>query len=220
MPNEKTISIKEKEALYSWFASLYLYGPTPELLKVLSDPETMDTLMLFFSDEPCQTSLEELSSRTRKATAQDLRNEFNSLFVVPTKRSYAPPYESCFREKRREEIGNLWGETTADVARLYREAGYEVKDIPGVFAPDHIGVELAFVSRLYADQLKSIENHESIQADRTDELRKSFLQKHMAHWIEDFARRVDASDSSSFYKYLNVLMMSLLCSDLHESHEN
>jgi len=205
---------REKEALYSLFASLYLSPPTAEQLKILSNPEAMEVFALLVKDEPQTIALKELTSHINKASIEDIRNEFNSLFVVPNKGSYVPPYESCFREKRGGNIGNLWGETTADVAKFYREAGYETQNPSGVFAPDHIGVEFAFVAKLCSDRLRCLENHDSQKANRIEVLRKSFLEQHLSRWFEDFSNALSISHSSFFYKHLTRLATQLVFSDL------
>lgn len=208
-------AIKDKEALYSWFASLYLRAPAAKLLQPFSDPEAISVLTSFFHDEPYQTALKELTAHIKQARLEDLRNEFDALFVVPSKRNYVPPYESCFREKRGNEIGNLWGETTADVARYYREAGYEAKNLQGIFAPDHIGVELAFIAKLCADEMQLIKNNnDSGQTKKIEELRKSFLREHLSKWIEDFSKTVNALPSALFYKNLSTLTAHMVHSDL------
>ena len=214
MFDETLDSIKDKQALYSWFASLYLQASTSKLLEPFSSPKTMNFLKAFFKDEPQQTALRELVACINKSSEGDLKNEYDSLFIVPSKRICVPPYESCFREKKGSDIGNLWGETTADVAKFYRKAGYEVKNLQGVFAPDHIGVELAFIAKLCADKLQYMKNHDSEQTRRVEELRNSFLTEHIGTWIEDFSKAIDASSSSAFYKHLTQLTVHLVHSDL------
>lgn len=216
MNNEQMdfLSIRDKEAFYSWFASLYLNAPNAELLKVFSYSKTMKAFTSFFTDEPCQTTLRELSSYISRVPLGDLRNEFNSLFVVPSMSNHVPPYESCFREKQGRDIGNLWGETTADVAKFYREAGCETQNLPGIFAPDHIGVELAFIAKLCSDRLRCLENHESQKANRIEVFRKTFLEQHLSRWVEDLSNALTMSHSSFFYKHLTRLTTQLVLSDL------
>ena len=208
-------AIKYKEALYSWFGSLYLRAPNAELLQPFSDPEVMSTLTFFFHDETHRTALKELTTYIKRARLEDLRNEFDALFIVPNKRNYVAPYESCFREKRENEIGNLWGETTANVARYYREAGYEAKTLRGIFAPDHIAVELAFIAKLYADEMRFLKSKNDLaRAKKIEELRKSFLREHISKWIEDFKKAVNASPSAIFYRYLSILTAYLISFDM------
>lgn len=212
------IPITEKEALYSWFASLYLHAPTAQLREPFKNPQTLSMLTHVFQDEPYRAAIKELAAYIDNASIEDLKVEFNSLFVVPNKRRYVPAYESCFREKHGDEMGNLWGETTADVTRYYREAGYEATNLQGIFAPDHIGVELAFIAKLCADELQLIENNnDSEQTKKIEELRKSFLREHISKWIEDFSKAVNALPSAFFYKNFSTLTAHMIHSDLKSS---
>jgi len=211
-------STKVKEVMYSWLASLYLRAPTAELLQPFADPKALSVLTSVFHDTICQTVLKKLAAHIKQTRLEDLKEEFDALFVVPSPRSYVPPYESCFREKRGNTMGRLWGETTADAARCYREAGYEAKNLPGIFAPDHIGIELAFIAKLCANELKLIEKNNNLeQAKKIKELRKLFLREHISKWIEDFTKAVNDSTASFFYKDLSTLTARIVYLDLNSS---
>jgi len=207
-------TLKNREALYSWFAALYLHEPNERLLQPFLNLETTNVLALTFQGERHQETLRQVASYVKLASVGDLKSEFNALFVVPTKGSYTPPYESCFRENRGRGMGNLWGETTADVVKSYRDARYETTNLQGVFAPDHIGVELAFIAKLCRDTQQFFENKNFEQAQRTEELRKKFLKEHISHWIDDFSRALGTASSSVFYKCLSELTADLIHSDL------
>jgi len=214
MHDEIVGSVKNKEAMYSWFASFYLHAPSPKLLQPLLDPVVLSLFTRVFHEEECRKTLSELIEYVERNRCRDFISEFNILFLVPARKGYVPPYESCFREKKGDDLGNLWGETTAEVARFYRDVGYEVKNLQGIFAPDHIGVELAFIAKLCADELHFLENDNLDKSKEIENLRKSFLKEHICYWIEDFSKAVGASSCSSFYKYLNALTMRLICLDL------
>lgn len=209
--------IKMKEALYSWFASFYLNAPTAKLLRPLANIKLLSILNSVSQDDHYRKALKELTAYVKRTRLEDLRDEFYDLFVVPNKRNYVPPYESCFRERRGNELGNLWGETTADVAAFYRKAGYEAQNLQNVFAPDHIGIELAFVAKLCADELKLTESGDSMQAKKAEELRVLFLRGHISKWIEDFSNAIDSSPSAIFYEKLSKLTVHLVYSDLKSS---
>lgn len=210
-------SIKVKQALYSWCASLYIYGPSIKLLEPLFDSNMMETLTSAFCDATYQKVVKELAAYVKSTSMVNLKNEFNQLFVVPIKGSYVPPYESCFRERKGSDMGKLLGETTRDVVKFYFEAGCKLRDIEGIFAPDHIGVELAFVAKLYANELQFLEENDLEQAKKIKNLRKSFLQKHLSKWIEDFSKAVSVKSSAFFYKHLSALTTYLVYSDLKNS---
>ena len=205
-----TISIETKEKLYTWFASVYLHEPAENQLKVFLNSETMAFFSSIFKGSPCRKALKELAAYFHKSTIEDVRTEFNSLFVVPNKGSYVPPYESCFREKNGNDFGNLWGNTTADVKKFYIETGNDVNDYKGIFAPDHIGVELAFVAKLCGIELGYLRQQDSTNADKTESIRRTFYETHIGRWVENYAKAVKASASSLFYGNLNVLLIQFL----------
>ena len=210
------IPLREKEAFFSWFASLYLHAPTARLLEPFKNPQTLSVLTHVFQDEPYHAAIKELTAYIDKASVEDLRDEFNSLFVVPSKRSYVPAYESSFRERQGDEMGNLWGKTTGDVAKLYREAGYEASKLQGVCAPDHVGIELAFIAKLCADTMQCLKNNDQEKADSIGLLRKTFLEQHLSKWIEDFSNALNASPASIFYKHLSGLTTQLVFLDVKD----
>jgi len=210
-------SIKCEQALYSLFAGLYLTAPTHERLNALFDPEVISLLVQFCQDKSYQMSFEKFAKIIDEVPLEDLRAEFNDLFVVPTRTSYVAPYESCFREKRGSEIGYLWGKTAADVAKFYHDAGYEMKNLQGIFAPDHIGAELAFIAKLCADELQCMKNHDSERVRKIEHLRKTFLRRHVCEWIGAFSKAVGSSPSSNLYKHLGILATHLVRSDLNSS---
>ena len=206
--------IANLETLYAWFAGFYLHAPTEDLLQAFSDSKRTHGLSSFFQGKDSQRALKELALYVRKSSLEDLSTEFSSLFVVPNRGSYVPPYESCFIDKNGEAFGNLWGNTTADVKKFYQTTGNDVENPIGVYAPDHIGVELAFVAKLCSTEAEYLGRNDLANADRIESLRKTFLNKHISKWIGDYSEAVKTSASSHFYRNLNTLVIHFIESDL------
>lgn len=133
---------------------------------------------------------------------EQLSFEYNRLFVGPA-RLPCPPYESVYR-KGVTELGSgaLNGPSTLDASRKYAEAGVALapsfKDLP-----DHIAIELDFMSYLCSKELSSETSEDS---QRSRKLQEEFLKLHLAPWIQEFSERILSSTNSPFYRTLALTL--------------
>lgn len=136
---------------------------------------------------------------------QEIQEEFVRLFRgLSPRRSPPPPYESVYRE------GQLWGEATAAVQRLYRQWGIAPEERLGREPPDHLGLELQFMGYLCDPHLNQMkEKPEPLDVQR------AFLEEHL-DWVEGFRERVRAFQPHPFYEGLLRLTTAWL--RLHREH--
>jgi TorA maturation chaperone TorD len=74
---------------------------------------------------------------THQAALDELEKEYTRLFVNAYPHVLAPPYSSVYLDKH----GKVWGQSTAQAARLYEAAGLSIaQDFYDI--PDHIAAEL------------------------------------------------------------------------------
>lgn len=211
LKKEVTIA-KGRSKSYSWLASFYLFEPTHELLKTLLEPNLLKAFALIFNEHYAKKAFLTLSSIANK-NIEAIKDEFYSLYVVPLRGIYVPPYESCFREKNGKEFGNLWGKTTEDVLKFYHKVGFEVFYPRYVFAPDHIGLELTFMSELCSKEAKELKNGNISKAKEMKRIQLIFLRNHVLNWILDYASKIENSQRSKFYKQVAFLTKSFIQKD-------
>jgi DMSO reductase family type II enzyme chaperone len=135
----------------------------------------------------------------------ELEKEYTRLFIAayPNK-VVAPPYSSVYLGDSRQ----VWGASTAQVARLYEAAGLGMNenfhDIP-----DHIAAELEFASYLILEQ----QEHNRTEADRTRELasiEREFLAEHLCKWGPLFLSRVAEYSKVDFYRVIARLAQKFI----------
>lgn len=134
-----------------------------------------------------ESRVRELEAALANVTPAALSEEYERLLVGPGRVPCAP-YESLWRsDAPRRERGVLMGTAAADVARIYRELGLQVRSDAREL-PDHVAIEweaLAFA-------LES----------RAHELAEALVEEHLAQWIPPFAAAVAAETDQPFYSTL------------------
>ncbi|MGE4273658.1 MAG: molecular chaperone [Desulfitobacterium sp.] len=131
---------------------------------------------------------------------QDMKVEYNRLFVGPG-HLLAPPYESVYKTRNADnEIGVVMGDAAIDAKQFYRTAGLDLddnfKDLP-----DHIAVELHFMSYLC-----TLESANAAEGE--------FLGSHLGSWIADFSQTVRQETTSEFYRGIVGLAESWVMSEI------
>lgn len=130
------------------------------------------------------------------------------LFVGPFE-LLAPPYGSVYLEKSRI----VMGESTFDVEKIYVSEGLklELKE-----APDHIAVEIEFLSYLNYLQVEALKanNPETADGYRTKQL--YFLNEHVSRWVFDFVEKVERFSQTEFYKRVAFLTAKHIKGDLED----
>lgn len=137
----------------------------------------------------------ELATSVRASADGDaLRHDYVRLFIGPFK-ALAPPYGSVYLESDRR----LMGESTVDAAACYAEDGLTntLRE-----PPDHIIVELEYLSFLAGRGLSadSIGNEQA--ADYWADREQRFLATHIARWAPAFCRDVETHAETAFYRTL------------------
>jgi TorA maturation chaperone TorD len=136
-------------ASYDLLARLYLDGPAA--LKPDHLPPTGPLLdALRHLDTDCAARVEHLlSHHERPGGLERAEADYVQSCVLPVPGRYVPPYASVYLEE-----GLLWGESTFKIQRLYATEGlsWQRAGAPRaggrltVTAPDHVGVEFAFLA--------------------------------------------------------------------------
>ena len=125
--------------------------------------------------------------------------DYTRLFVGPNG-LVASPYGSVWLE----DGGEVMGASTAAVATLYEEGGFEVaEDLREL--PDHVAVELEFLYLLLHEENAARANGDAEREAAARALRARFLEDHLGRWIAPFAGAVAAGAQCAFYRELAAL---------------
>jgi len=122
----------------------------------------------------------------------------------------AAPYGSVYLEGKRQ----LMGDSTRDALGRYRRAGLKMaSDFSD--PPDHIAVELEFMSFLIFKAIESIEISDTVKMVDIFERQKSFLKDHLGAWVYEFADAVEKNAATEFYRNLARATAVFLRDDCH-----
>ncbi|UCF91964.1 MAG: molecular chaperone TorD family protein [Desulfobacterales bacterium] len=147
------------------------------------------------------------SALENKFDPDPLKVEYAKLFVGPFSIA-APPYGSVYLESPRQ----LMGDTTQDALRRYRAAGLEIaRDFKD--APDHITVELEFMSFLIFKAIEASSNSNAEEKVHYLETQKSFFENHLGAWVLEFVDAVVKSAETAFYQNLAKTTAAFLKKD-------
>jgi putative dimethyl sulfoxide reductase chaperone len=140
----------------------------------------------------------------------DLRIEYNRLFVGPNSLP-CPPYESVYRRDRRQsDIGMLMAPSSLDVKKRYEEAGLQIsKSFTDL--PDHIAVELEFMSYLCEKEALATGSgdDETMWAKRQQE----FWNLHLKPWVVPFAECIIKNSRLPYYRVAAQLLKDWVAAD-------
>jgi TorA maturation chaperone TorD len=216
---------ESRSSMYGFLAAHYLCRPDEDLVQHLLDQALLRELSSIFGPQAVAKLRELTASVLPGEDVADLRQEYMDLFVVPSSR-YVTPFEDVYRGKPADgEAGRgrlLVGELTIALRRRYREAGAEMvracKQLP-----NHIGVELSFMSFLCNKEAAAIADEEYAWLDRGErqaadsvryrDLQISFLEEHLNEWFPQLSQSIQARTKSSFYQGLALITEEFLALD-------
>jgi TorA maturation chaperone TorD len=132
----------------------------------------------------------------RKYNDEELAVEYAKLFLGPFEIN-APPYGSLYLDGERR----VMGDSTMDVIRFYEDAGLAgSKDSREL--PDHIAVELEFMSYLMYKEIEALEKSDSVTALEMVSKQEQFLNRFLGQWILPFCEKIKESTDNGFYAAL------------------
>ena len=128
--------------------------------------------------------------------AEDLEAEYMRLFVTGSAGPATPPVESHY-----SRAGADGGLVIAKLRRDYAGVGLEVR--PGLPYPaDHVATELEVMASLCHREAHAWEGGDTAQAVATLRREWTFLDRHLARWLPQLARRVRSETEGGFYAEL------------------
>ncbi|MDL0089814.1 TorD/DmsD family molecular chaperone [Campylobacter gastrosuis] len=129
----------------------------------------------------------------------DLRYEFNRLFVGP-RRPKALPYESTYFDYK-----NMFGTQTFEVRAFYKRAGLRVDDEQfDKFPDDYIGFELQYLYFMSYNMLAYADDDKA-KFEELAEQKAEFVSLHTM-WFRDFAKASSEATKLVVWKYFGEFL--------------
>ena len=118
----------------------------------------------------------------------------------------AAPYGSIYLESGEMLMGN----STVNVEDLYGEEGLivEIKEVP-----DHIAIELEFMSVLANRKVEAMRAMDENSIELYHQKQLNFLDIHLGTWIEEFTKKVEKKAQTTFYKNLAKITREFILKD-------
>jgi TorA maturation chaperone TorD len=191
---EKIASKKRQENGLRLLAACF-YEPEKELLaseKVFDNLrgclDTICPLAVEFVDG-METAIERYSD-------EQLKVAYAKLFVGPFALA-AAPYGSVYLD----EGARVMGDSTMAVVKWYEQEGLvrsdDCKDLP-----DHIAIELEFVSYLICKEIGELENSDPDAAKAYANKQQSFSNELLCPWVPEFCEKIKQGTDNAFYTAL------------------
>lgn len=188
---EKLSVTATREDIYRLLAACY-YPPTAALLEELSCTGLAEMLNSVAPDavEPAT----QMASYCSVAMPEEQLVEYSRLFLGPFK-LVAPPYGSVWLDESKV----VMGASTVRVAAFYDNCGLRLAD-DFTELPDHIAVELEFMSYLAFKGREAAMAGDHREAERLSGLQRDFLTSFLLPWLEPFTATIVDDGESPLYQ--------------------
>ncbi len=187
---------------YGVLSALYTAAPAGDL----ADMIRKGGLIAEDASGPLGTAANDLTASFREAAPQGFENELAAehtrLFVLP---SGVVPHESMYLDANKR----LGGRITAGVQRYYEDAGARLTKAC-LELPDHIGVELEFMSFLCDIEAQFRKQPDVAGLQKCLRFQHDFLTEHLLRWYQPFCEKVLRDSSSRAYRALARLTIAFL----------
>jgi TorA maturation chaperone TorD len=208
MKNEPKMLVGRALA-FRWSSRLFAY-PSAELLAALSSPHpwrAMAHAVAAAGGDPVAVRALTVLQRAFKhegSRGDALALEYTRLFArdVP-----CPPYESSYRPQGTFSRVQLLSELSAFYAAFGLKVAEAHKELP-----DHISLQLEFLSILYGKEALALEQGWTDKALVSRDARHKFVAEHLG-WLSRFAERLHQRASLSFYPAAIAWITALLAAE-------
>jgi TorA maturation chaperone TorD len=189
-------TLKEMEKGYNFFANLFLTLPNAQFIETLlnTEVESSDEGALLLNRYVTASS-----DRDKEELLTEILVDRTQLLRALAVNGPRPPYESYYLRRAPQEI-------MGELNKLYEKAGMGVLD--EVHEPaDYIGVELAFMAKLYGLMIEVFGNDDK-KYEFISKMAEDFLDNHLSKWVVDFAEETIKFAKTDFYRGLAMLLKS------------
>ena len=138
----------------------------------------------------------EMGKSIQKYSDEDLRIEYAKLFMGPFE-LMAPPYGSVYLD----EGGRVMGDSTMEIIDVYQKEELarsdDFKDLP-----DHIVVEMEFMSYLIFKEREALEKSDLDTAREYVNKQEAFVNAFLQPWVPQFCNKIKEGTENRFYTAL------------------
>jgi len=180
-----------REDIYRLLAACY-YSPTASLFE---EDCCASLAILLEGIVPDAAQYAHVASDAMKAVSpESLAVEHACLFIGPFQ-LVAPPYGSIYLD----DAKTVMGDSTAKVAVFYHACGLHLADDFHEL-PDHIAVELEFMSYLAFKQREAEATGDKEEVARIVCLQREFLDRFLMPWLAPFTSAIITDGEAPFYQ--------------------
>jgi TorA maturation chaperone TorD len=191
---EQVIKKKKKEEGLRLLAACF-YEPERELLATENVLENLRGCLTAVCPQAVD-SVDGMTKAIQRYSDEQLKVAYAKLFVGPFALA-AAPYGSVYLD----EGGRVMGDSTMDVIKWYEQEGLarsdDCKDLP-----DHIAIELEFVSYLVCKEIAALENSDSQTAAAYATKQQLFTDTLLCPWVPEFCEKIRQGTDNAFYTAL------------------
>lgn len=192
--------------IYYFLKSVFYKEPTNNLLDRI---KSIFVSIQHDINSDIDKGLDILRRSINDVNLEDLRLEYNKLFVGPFK-TLVPPFESVHRNKN----GLVMQTETIQVRNAYRECGLCIKGLYH-YPDDHMGAELEFMAYLGRKAYEGYKERKYSSCLFFLEKQKKFLDDHLGLWAIKFCGEV-IRNTDLLYQGVAYIMKGFL----NEEKEN
>ncbi len=146
-----------------------------------------------------------LEKGLRENSQEELLVEYSALFLGPFG-APAQPYGSVYLEQSRQ----LMGDSTIVVKKMYQEAGIgQESEGP----PDHIALELEFMSYLAKRIAQATANGEAAEFAELCRRQRDFYTICLARWVTPFCNAIRENAQLPFYRALADCLVTFIAAE-------
>lgn len=181
-------------------------NPNVEFLEKIKRKEFIENIKKAhsFPSKILENFLENQKKIPFEKTIEALQIDFVKI-VRGIKKNYGipPPYGSLWMGEN-----SIFGSETEEVLKFYRESNIGM-DLKGEF-PDHLGIELKFMSILCYMENQYWKNSNVDMGFRILDKENIFLKKHILTWVLFYLDKVYENAETEFYKGIGLIAKEFL----------
>ncbi len=192
--NENTVNLKIREDSFR-LLSVCFYEPQKD---IFIEEKLFQNLTEGLSNICPEAAVfsSAMEESLNKYSDEELNIEYAKLFVGPFE-LLAPPYGSVYLDQGER----VMGDSTMAVIDIYQREGLaksdDFKDLP-----DHIAVEMEFMSYLLYKERAALESADEESSVIYRNRHESFLNTFIRPWISPFCKRIKKGTNNDFYTSL------------------
>lgn len=200
--NELMLQKNKSENCFRLLAACF-YEPEKDLF---AEANLFDNLKEYLQ-EICPEAAgfaKEMGKSIQQYSDEELRIEYAKLFMGPFE-LIAPPYGSVYLD----EGGRVMGDSTMEIIDVYQKEDLarsdDFKDLP-----DHIVVEMEFMSYLIFKEREALEKSDTETATEYRQKQSSFLENYIRSWIPPFCKKIKEGTNNGFYSALAGCVLTFI----------